>query len=78
MIQAGDVIRMAAGEMVLPDNERIVRELAKYPNESDRALIWERARQIANRNKEKPTYQTNRDAALGIVPIRQDQKDLDE
>ena len=68
MIQAGDVIRMAAGEMVLPDNERIARELAKYPNESDRVLIWEPARQIANRNKQKPTYQTIRDAVLEIVP----------
>jgi hypothetical protein len=69
MIQAGDVIRglMAAGEVVLPDNERIARELALYPKR-DRQLIWQRARQIADRNNEKPNYQTIRDAALEIVP----------
>jgi len=69
MIQAGDVIRglMAAGETVLPNNEHLARQLAVYP-ERDRQLIWQRAKQIAARNNEKPTYQTIRDAALEIVP----------
>jgi hypothetical protein len=72
MIQAGDVIKglMAQGETVLPDNSRIAYEMALYPPR-DRKLIWKRARQIADRNNEKPTYKTIRDAALDIVPTQQ-------
>src|SRR5215831_16770525 len=58
---------LAAGETVLPDNEQIVRGLALYPKR-DRQLIWKRARQIADRNSEKPNYKTIRNAALDIVP----------
>jgi hypothetical protein len=56
---------------VLPDNEHVARELAKYPK-TDRALIMQRAVQIANRMK--PTYKTIREAAREIAPSREAQK----
>ena len=56
---------------VLPDNERITRELAKYPKK-DRKEIWKRAVQILNRRK--PSYKTIREAALEIVPSKKTQK----
>jgi hypothetical protein len=66
---------MAAGEIVLPDCERVARELAKYfPR--DQVKIWRRAGQIAKRNNErrKPTYQTIKETALEIVPTEQTKK----
>ena len=37
-------------------------------------LIWKRAKQIADRKKQKPTYKTIRQAALEIVPTEQTRK----
>ena len=73
MLAAADVIRglIAQGETVLPDNERVARELAKYPK-SERLMIWKRARQIADRSR--PDYRAIRKAALEIVPVREAQK----
>jgi hypothetical protein len=73
MIAAADVIQglIAQGEIVLPNNERVARELAKYPK-SERALIWKRAKQIADRSR--PDYQAIREAAKEIVPAREAQK----
>src|SRR5262249_26466149 len=48
-------------------------KLALYPKR-DRELIWKRARQIADRNNEKPNYKTIRDAALDIVPSEKTKK----
>src|SRR5262249_29888244 len=64
---------LAAGETVLPDNERIARGLACYPKR-DRLLIWKRAKQIVDSQKQKPTYKTIRQAALEIVPTEQTRK----
>jgi hypothetical protein len=50
LITAFEVVQAleAQGEAVLPDNERVARQLAKYPK-SDRKLIWNRALQIGGR-----------------------------
>src|SRR6516162_2560983 len=64
---------LAARKTVFPDNERIARGLACYPKR-DRMLIWKRAKQIADRKKQKPTYKTIRQAALEIVPTEQTRK----
>jgi hypothetical protein len=73
LIQAADVIQalMAQGEVVLPNNERVARELAKYPK-ADRQLIWKRAIQIADRSK--PTFRTIQEAAKAIVPSKEAEK----
>ena len=73
LLTAADVIQalMAQGEIVLPDNERVARELAKYPK-PDRLLIWKRAKQLSDRRK--PDYLAIRKAATEIVPARQAQK----
>ena len=62
---------IAPGETVLPSNERVARELAKYPK-SERRLIWKRAQQIANRSWSD--YRAIREAAKEIVPAREAQK----
>jgi hypothetical protein len=62
---------VAQGITVLPDCERVARELAKYPK-NDRKMIWHRALQIADRNK--PNYKAIRQAALEIVPAKQQQQ----
>jgi hypothetical protein len=59
---------MAQGEIVLPDGERVARELAKFPK-SMRGLIWRRAQQIDRRRR--PDYLAIRKAALEIVPRRE-------
>lgn len=73
MIAAADVIQglIAHGEVVLPNNERVARELAKYPK-NDRRLIWKRAQQISDRSR--PDYRAIREAAKEIVPTREAEK----
>jgi len=62
---------IAQGETVLPDSERLARQLAKFPK-SDRKLIWKRAVQIAGRKR--PSYKLLRQAATEIVPTKEAQK----
>jgi hypothetical protein len=62
---------VAQGETVLPDNERIARQLAKYPK-NDRTLIWKRAVQIEGRKK--PSYKTLHEAACEIVSSKEVKK----
>jgi hypothetical protein len=62
---------VAQGETVLPDSERVARQLAKYPK-GDRILIWKRALQIGG--KKKPDYKVIREAATQIVPTKAVQK----
>jgi hypothetical protein len=62
---------IAQGETVLPDSERLARQLAKYPK-SDRNFIWKRAVQIAG--QKKPSYKLLRQAATEIVPSKEAEK----
>jgi hypothetical protein len=73
VIQGYELIQalIAQGETVLPDSERLARQLAKYPK-GDRKLIWKRAVQIAGRKK--PSYKLLRQAATEIVPTKEAQK----
>jgi hypothetical protein len=57
----------AQGVAVLPDSERVARELSRYPK-SDRKMIWLRALQLGNR--QKPNYKTVRQAGMEIVPAK--------
>jgi hypothetical protein len=52
VIQGYELIQalIAQGETILPDSERLARQLAKYPK-GDRKVIWKRAVQIAGRKK---------------------------
>jgi hypothetical protein len=53
---------------VLPNGERVARELAKYPRDM-RKTIWARSIQIAEGRKLKnPTYKMVRDAAKETLP----------
>jgi hypothetical protein len=70
LILAWNVVRDLAQQMetVLPDNERVARQLAKYPKDMQKQ-IWMRARQIATRKQLKyPTYKMVRDAAGEMLP----------
>jgi hypothetical protein len=69
LIAAFEVVQalVAQGETLLPDNERVARQLAKYPK-SDRKLIWNRALQIGG--KKRPDYKMVREAATQIVPSK--------
>jgi hypothetical protein len=73
VIQGYELIQalIAQGETVLPDSERLARQLAKYPK-GDRKLIWKRAVQIAGRKK--PSYKLLRQAATEIVPTKEVEK----
>ena len=73
VIQGYELIQalIAQGETVLPDSERLARQLAKYPK-GDRKLIWKRAVQIAGRKK--PSYKLLRQAATEIVPSKEVEK----
>jgi hypothetical protein len=73
VIQGYELIQdlIAQGETVLPDSERLARQLAKYPK-GDRKLIWKRAVQIAGRKK--PSYKLLRQAATEIVPSKEAEK----
>jgi hypothetical protein len=73
VIQGYELIQalIAQGETVLPDSERLARQLAKYPK-GDRKFIWKRAVQIAGRKK--PSYKLLRQAATEIVPSREVEK----
>ena len=73
VIQGYELIQalIAQGETVLPDSERLARQLAKYPK-GDRKLIWKRAVQIAGRKK--PSYKLLRQAATEIVPSKEAKK----
>jgi hypothetical protein len=70
VIQGYELIQdlIAQGETVLPDSERLARQLAKYPR-GDRRLIWKRAVQIAGRKK--PSCKLLRKAATEIVPSKE-------
>jgi hypothetical protein len=54
LILAYNVVKDLADQMVvvLPNNERVARELAKYPKH-DRKAIWIRSKQIASRKRLK-------------------------
>jgi hypothetical protein len=73
VIQGYELIQdlIVQGETILPDSERLARQLAKYPK-SDRKLIWKRAVQIAGRKK--PSYKLLRQAATEIVPSKEAEK----
>jgi hypothetical protein len=73
VIQGYELIQalIAQGETVLPDSERLARQLAKYPK-SDRNFIWKRAVQIAG--QKKPSYKLLRQAATEIVPSKEAEK----
>jgi hypothetical protein len=73
VIQGYELIQalIAQGETVLPDSERLARQLAKYPK-SDRNSIWKRAVQIAG--QKKPSYKLLRQAATEIVPSKESEK----
>jgi hypothetical protein len=73
VIQGYELIQalIAQGETILPDSERLARQLAKYPK-SDRKLIWKRAVQIAG--QKKPSYKLLRQAATEIVPSKEAEK----
>jgi len=73
MISAFEVIERLRQEgcFVLPDNERVCRELSRFPSDMQTA-IWRRAQQIsAGRN---PDSISIREAALEIVPGRRAKK----
>jgi hypothetical protein len=57
----------AQGVVVLPDSERVARELSRYPK-SDRKMIWQRALQLDKR--QKPNYKTVRQAGMELVPAK--------
>jgi hypothetical protein len=73
VIQGYELIQdlIAQGERVLPDSERLARQLAKFPK-GDRKLIWKRAVQIAGRKK--PSYKLLRQAATEIIPTKEAEK----
>jgi hypothetical protein len=53
---------------ILPDNERVARELAKYPR-VDRKMIWIRALQIAEKGRlKRPTYKMIHEASKDTLP----------
>jgi hypothetical protein len=57
----------AMGIAVLPDSERLARELSKYPK-SMRHLIWKRALQLSGRRN--PNYALIKQAATELLPAK--------
>jgi len=56
---------------VIPEGERIVRDLMKYPKR-DRKKIWQIANQKAEALKQQPTRKMLREAAKEVAPLRRD------